>query len=70
MTEAAKLRRTQRRDVEKHVLQHLQTRSVLRFHCRPSQLRAAARQIARNVIADYRRRQLAEGVADGNRLAA
>lgn len=64
MTEAARIRRTQRRDVEKHVLAYLQSRSVLRFRCRPSQIRAAAKKISINVVAAYRRTQLV-GVTKG-----
>lgn len=62
MTVAAKLRRAQRRDVEKHVLPYLQTRSMMRFRSTPAQIRAAAKKIAFNVVADFRRRQIAEGV--------
>ena len=70
MTAAAKIRRTQRRDVEKHVLAYLQSRSIMRFSCTPGGMRAAAKKIAINVVSDLRRRQLLTGSADGNRLAA
>jgi len=68
MNPAAKHRRKLRKALYPLALEYLTTRSAMRFRCRPSQLKAAARQIAFRTVAHARRVAMAQQAAGAGTL--
>lgn len=55
MTEAARLRRTARHNLQPVLVEYLETRSMMRFRSSPARIKSAARVIARTIVAAHRR---------------
>lgn len=68
MTEAAKHRRKLRKAIYPLALEYLTTWSSMRFRCRPSQMKAAAKQIAFRTVAHARRVAMAQEAAGAGTL--